>query len=201
MTKKQKFVLLSVASVSAIALIGVSSFASNENGLLKANAAYTSSHTLTMNSSSSFKPTSTAAYQISDSSLGLHEGGYMYAQFEVANGTVSFDSDDIFSISTSSYTDDANIIVYLWATGIESFTADFSYVGTEIKLFKSEAYAESGYPAKSSSSHAVIEFTSGVQKYYSLSGADLLVLTFQTKNSAGDFPNIKLTSLVVNFTC
>jgi hypothetical protein len=39
MTKKEKFVLLSVASVSAIALIGVSSFASNENGLLKANAA------------------------------------------------------------------------------------------------------------------------------------------------------------------
>jgi hypothetical protein len=205
MTKKQKFALLSVASASAIALIGVSSFASNENGLLKANAAYSNSHTLTIDSGSSVKPTSTDAYTITDTSLGLHTGGYLWVQFSNVSGDVSFaNTDDVFSASgtagTSGY---INFYVDIWANGVTSFTANFSYAGgDDITVFKSEVYADCKYPTVSSSSHAIIDFTSGVSRSLSLANTNMLELYFDIRSkTSSTAPSLKLTSLIVNFTC
>jgi hypothetical protein len=217
-SKNKKLItcLACAAATTSLLLLSVSENAKT----YRLNAGYTSSHSLTMMSGQN-APTNTSAYQITDSSMNLHTGGYVYAQ--VTNtGTPSemttlspltFGDSNFLVTCASGKNGDyyaSYVTIDVWANGITKVDPTFSDgtglpgVTIQSHSFKIEAYTNGGYPTQTEGVSPVeTHVTDGFDSPATITTAGvnhirlILYSVFTPKADIG----LSITSLIVEFSC
>ncbi len=113
MKKSKTFAEAVMAGAAAVALVGLV-YAGGKSNTVDLMAEQESSHTITFDKSYSNRPASTGVTQLSDSSFGLHNGGYIVADFEGTDNVTNTQSKLVlFSATANEGTGSGNHSLYL----------------------------------------------------------------------------------------
>src|SRR5574344_444212 len=199
-------------ALTAIAATGVVGGFAIANGNLNSavNAGYASTHSLVFSSTQN-KPASSAAYQITDSSMNLHDGGYVWAEFHngttVSDSTLNFNTESTVvkaSAGTHGSVAANQLMIDVWTNGATSVTCTFSFDSTKVDTSnnKLSVYSDGGYPTAGGTPASSWPLTSGTQVNVDVTGNNHITIQLYVlgKDATND-PVITVTGLTVNFAC
>ena len=213
---KNKKLITCLSCISATASLLLLSLPGNAKDY-RLNADYSASHSLTIMTGQN-APTSSDAYQITDSAMNLHAGGYVYARATNKRpgttstaGTLSFNSATaLVMCAKESGSNRASAITFdLWANGIENVNIDFTDFATEYgylssSLFTMSAYTDGGYSSAGKTpvqSQSMAEDDCPITIGITASGVNHIRIELYSVSTSTYNSEVELNKIIVNFTC